>query len=318
MTATESNEEIKIYVEAATAASDRGRLVLLVTITISVLAFSAFWNARQESWLNSRLHMARLADLACKHEWKVDSIPEIIDDDKQLIDQAHTYYADRHFDGCKHLADVVKSLQEIQTKEVNQVKVPFFGSQFDVNDLGMFAGFAFVVSLIWFRYSLAREYINLVLCFQAALQHTGNHSKKTFYNLLAMRQVMTIPPPLEEDPARSFRHAGSRTRRALRFLWQHVSILLYTLPFWVQFLIVKSDRQTFSLGRSVSPHNAQIVILTERAFLVAILILTFLCLHLAHRIDLKWEKAVKEFRAAMAKSQTHESSPAEARDSMAD
>jgi integrase len=53
--------DIKDYVAAARTSSDRGRFVLLVLITTSVLAFVAFWNSRPASWLNSRIEMARIA-----------------------------------------------------------------------------------------------------------------------------------------------------------------------------------------------------------------------------------------------------------------
>jgi hypothetical protein len=301
MTGAPGNNEIdtiKSYVEAATAASDRGRLVLLVTITISVLAFSAYWNARQESWLNSRLHMARLGDLACAKGWDIPKITEpLTDSDKLMIQQAHEYYTTRHFDGCDHLAEVVKSLQEIQAKDVNQVKMPFFGAQFDVNDLGMFAGFAFVVALIWFRYSLAREYNNLDLCFRVAFLQSA-HDSKTCYNLLAMRQVMTIPPPLEEDPLRLVRHHSGKTARTLRFVRNHLSLLLYVLPLVVQFLIVQSDVRTLALGKSASVVNQRVVTWAELLFLVSILLLTIFCLSLALRIDRKWEETAKDLRAA--------------------
>jgi hypothetical protein len=304
-----SLDEIKTYVDAASAASDRGRLVLLVTITISVLAFSALWNARQESWLNSRLHMARISAIACKNDWDATKIGnQLRQGDKDLLARAHQYYDSRHFENCEHVIDVVKNLEEIQTKDVNQVKVPFFGSQFDTNDLGMFAGFAFAVSLIWFRYSLAREYANIGLCFRAAKKPYG-HSRRTVYDLLAMRQVMTVPPPVEEDPILAQERTGNTSRQLLKkgpkgvrgffhnFSWNKLSLVLYFLPLLVQFAIVRSDWSTSPLGDSISPHNRKIVTIAEILFLLLIIVLTFLSLRLAQKIDAKWEEMAKQYNS---------------------
>jgi len=284
---------INSYVEAATSSSDRGRVVLLVLITASVLSFMAFWNTRQGSWLNSRLHMARIVETGCpsnadKPDW--DQVRNRLQpDDRAFLPQAREFYENRHIHSCAQLAELVKDLEDVQTKEINFIKIPFFGVQLDVNDLGMLGGFALAVAVIWFRSSLAREYENLKLCFDTARfqdKAQGNELLQACYELLAMRQVLTTPRSLVGQPP--------STRS---FLWSQLVLALYWLPLGVQAAIVYTDLRTSPLGWSVSHGNTIFVYSVETSFLLLIFFVTFSCRNLAKDIDNLWDKVAEELHS---------------------
>src|SRR5436309_13703390 len=147
--------DIHDYVEASWASSNRARFILIVVIAASVLAFTAFWNSHQRSWLNTRLHLARVGATGCLSNWGDQARNALPKEDQELYFLSK-YFADvRHISiNCAHLADLAKQLEEIQSREVNLIRVPFFGVVFDVNDLGSLGGFAFVIILLWFRFSI--------------------------------------------------------------------------------------------------------------------------------------------------------------------
>ncbi|MDQ2922650.1 MAG: hypothetical protein M3R52_13695, partial [Acidobacteriota bacterium] len=159
------SEEIKQHLDATTASSSRGRRVLIVLITASVLAFGAFWNSRQGSWINSRVRVASSADkyLRLNKEYYANGTS---DERKREIErelQSKAYDEPKAFIGIRglqtseELDPLIKKVRDIQTEHVMFIHVPFFGVLFDINDLGMLGGFAFVVLLLWFRFSLWHE-----------------------------------------------------------------------------------------------------------------------------------------------------------------
>jgi hypothetical protein len=273
--------EITDYVEAASASSDRGRFVMIVMITASVLAFAAFWNARQGSWVNERLHVARVGAVGCEKQWDEDTRRKLPLDDQEVYDRSRNFYDVRHFHDCKQLDQVVKGLEDVQTQNVNFIKVPFFGIQFDENDLGLLAGFTFFVVLLWFRYSLVRELNNLNLTFAVAKTHS-QQAVNLSYDLLAMRQVLTQPP---------MRTSAGRNRATAGRLSAWVPKLLYLMPLGMQMAISVDDAFTYKFGNSISPFNTTVLYSMDGCFLLLIGLLTFLCFALSNEIDSSWGSA---------------------------
>lgn len=70
------------------------------------------------------------------------------------------------------------------------ITIPVFGISIDVNDLGTIGGFALFIIVLLLRFSLSREIKNLNLSFREAVRHD---KLRSFYYLLAMRQVLTVP-----------------------------------------------------------------------------------------------------------------------------
>jgi len=172
---------------------------------------------------------------------------------------------------------VREPLERARTDQVLRVHVPVLGISFDVNELALIGGFTFVVVLMWFRFTLWREYYNLCSTFEAC----GNNIEdlEWCYKYLAMNQVLTVPPTLfKREP---------RERP-----WGKIVRLLYLLPVAIQLAIVVTDCLTFRNGWLISKANTVISIAAGFCFLALTALLTYWCFRLSTEIDREWE-AVK-------------------------
>ncbi len=266
---------LKDYTDAASGASDRGRFVLIVMITISVLAFGAFWNSWQGSWVNARLNEAK--DAYRLKVWDYHNKSLSNPDSAKIFDEAHWFVQLRGLEDSTRLKEYLGDLQKIQLEQIMQIHVPFFGMTVDVNDLGILGGLAFVVVLIWMNFSLMREANNLTIAFNWA---KVNGALGECYRILTMRQVLTLPIVGSGIPRNRF--------------WQKIPKSLLLLPAIVQLLIFCYDVYSNQLGLSISLANTIILYVLSFCFLVLITILTYLCFELTSEIDKIWKDAYKE------------------------
>lgn len=169
-----------------------------------------------------------------------------------------------------------QSLEQARTSNILLINIPFSGSVFDVNSLGLWAGITFMVILLIFRFSLWREYNNLRLTFNEA----KDEHLKFCYRSLAMQQVLTVPPPLTRRQA----HLRPQSK---------VVQLLYLPPFFIQLAIILNDIRTQSIGELFSSKLAFWSTGVSMLLLVFIVILTWKCLKLSYAIDEAWAAAAK-------------------------
>ena len=203
-------------------------------------------------------------------------------------------------------------LQKIRAEQVGQVQVPVLGISFDVNDLGILGGFAFIVLLTWVNYSLWHHSNNLKLAFDFARELDTKGGQRLLYYTyqnLAMRQVLTIPPrpasargvetiqpttspdvPRQGHPARS---SISFTDKLIDFV-QKGSKLLYALPLFVQLIIVLHDWDTSKTGWEVNPDATRSVLWAGTFFLGVIVILTGLCFYMWSKTYDTWRLVADE------------------------
>jgi hypothetical protein len=172
--------DLQDYLDATNDASKRTRTLVIVLVVASVLAFVGFLNSFRYSWMLSRIKS--LAHYDSQYvEGKLGFVPTSATDERYL--QFYTA--------------VVRSYVE----NAFTIKVPFFGFSFDVNDLGLLGGIGFIVILILLRFSLRSETVSLRVAFKAVREESKNNPKllATFYDLLAMRQVFTLPHLEDEE-----------------------------------------------------------------------------------------------------------------------
>ena len=314
-------DHLKPFMDATIASAARFRRVLIVVIVSSVLAFSAFWNARLGSWLNSRFEITRTAhsvqareeteaELASRqlelteiaklltadpsianHTALVRDQRRLSEDIQQLskkLEDLKAYLAGRDvetakqwitlqgFTSSRQTEMLTEPLVRARTNHVVLFHVPFFGTAFDVNELGLIGGFTFVVVLMWFRFTLWREYYNLCSTFEAC----GNDIQdfEACYKYLAMNQVLTVPPTLF-------------TREPRERPWGKIVRLLYLLPVLVQLAVIVNDWLTFHNGWLVSRPNTIVSIAASVCFLALAALLTYWCFRLSAEIDREWDAA---------------------------
>jgi hypothetical protein len=70
------------------------------------------------------------------------------------------------------------------------IKSPFFGIEFDSNDITLFGGFTLVIVLIMLRLGLRNYILSLRICIKSVQQTTD---AKPFYDLVASRQLFVFP-----------------------------------------------------------------------------------------------------------------------------
>ncbi len=287
------------FIEATIASAARFRRVLIVLIISSVLAFSAFWNAVEWSWLSSRIQLVRTAEAVMA----VDEInqelgtlqagPEkaqfLLNLRKEReeflkgrdVDKARRWIKMAGFTASESLKRYAERLETTLQQRILVVNVPVLGIVLDVNDLGLLGGFSFVVILMWFRFSLWREYFNLYSTFDEA---RNVQDLEYCYKYLSMNQVLTVPPILcptqpKERP------------------WGKVVRYLYVLPVAVQVAIFSYDCYTFEIGWVINPANTVISITASFCFMVLSVLLTYWCFRLSGEIDKEWDEAAKRIRA---------------------
>jgi hypothetical protein len=169
---------------------------------------------------------------------------------------------------------ITQRLENARLEYVSLVRIPFFGIVFDVNDLGLLGGFTFVVVLMWFRFSLWREYYNLRTTFREA----KSEHLKFCYRTLAMNQVLTVPPALSQNQPQEKP-------------WGKVVRVLYFLPLAVQLIILGHDLWTFEDGRLVNEFNTIFGTSASLCFGVLSGMLTYWCYRLSDEIDKEWDEA---------------------------
>lgn len=213
-------EEINSYIDAAKAASNRGRHVLLVLVTASIISFAAARNSRHEGWMNQRLELAKTAFMFCntsssdaQPKWDdANTLKMLPPQDAKLKEDLKSrakWFYDLRYRSCRDLGIAVGELEKVNIENSDLIHVPFFGLSFDINDLGMLSSITFVVVLIWLRLSLETELRSVRLTFAKAdslskANNTDGSSLSEFataYELLGTCQVFTrIAMPVSLGP----------------------------------------------------------------------------------------------------------------------
>jgi hypothetical protein len=262
---------IQDYLDATSEASRRTRAVHFAIVIASVLMLAALVNSFPHNWMRQRL--SRFADQ--KHEY-VNSIL----DDKEHPDPEHPGPERRGGEAPNPRFERYKAYyQNLARDYVDNslvVRVPFFGIAFDVNDLGPIGGIGFIILLLTMRFCLSREVDNVRLAFRAAV---ALKQLDAFYQLLAMRQVFTVPP-------------GTTIRRSKLLLLTPKFFVF--LPLIVFFAVVANDWATVATGTQLSFGHTLVVFAMEVLLLPAIVLLTRGLIGRLRYIDSLWERMWKQ------------------------
>jgi len=197
-------DEIKLYLEATEASSTRVRQVMIVMITVTVIVFTAMWNASEwsswgllrekifvnvEEWL--KLSDDRHKEIEQKYNNKLANDEEKKEYLKYEI--ARNFVKndpDISYEDAKNIAE---KWQDFKINNISVLHLPFFGIVIDVNDVLIIGGFSIWVVFLWLRLSLWRHYSNLYSTF---LQAKDKGLLEICFRYLSMQQVLSIPPPV--------------------------------------------------------------------------------------------------------------------------
>lgn len=247
--------DLQDYLDAANDASKRARLATVALVVGSVLVLAGLLNSLDSNWMLQRMRV--MADAKSQYVQQKLGLP---DNDPRL-----EKFRDSFFNAA--LRAYIDNYS---------IKVPFFGVTFDTNDLGLIGGLGLIIILGFLLFSLERERDNLKWSFEAA-RPGGKPELKRLYDLLAMRQVLTSPPP--------------RTRG---IVLEFVPKLIVVLPVAVQCAVVVHDLATYRVGRMISDTHMLTVLLAEMALLASMLFVTYSCIGAIRGIDLEWLERWKQ------------------------
>lgn len=293
-------------IKAAKESSDRGRWVLLAMQVACIVVFVAAWHELPEDWTFTRLQTAQAA------VWLLDcgpNHPEQVLDPTKATDSAGRPHENCHYmgsdgkptinpfsdqelkSGRKFLAEwklspseARKQLDELQNSLVERamnVSVPFLGISFDINDLSLLGGAAFLLLLVWFYYSLNREEINISDLFK----NVSDQELVETYQLISMTQVLTIPPRLDE-----------RKRRK----WEGVASLLFFTPILVQGFVLGLDGRTLIRGIIINQSFTRTEFAIGLILFLIMCIITLECRGRSKALYDSWSKARDSARKLMS------------------
>ena len=264
------------YVAATNDASKRSRWVLLVLIVTLVFVFAAYHNSKQNAWLRYRVELTSVA-LKCVRQAPCNGEDDhrarafllawkFVSDDDAKLTFAAIASAYPHLE--REIDSQLNHQRQLLLDNVVKLIVPFLGFQFDINDLGLYAGIAFVTVMAMLHYSLRREHGNIEFCLQAPGQPAGDEVRK----LLLMKQVFA-----------GVQQQGTGMLSAA--ILRRLPLLPVVLPVILQGAIVYMDFSTFENGRALSVPNTIALYIAEGAALIACFFLTLYCIDEMLKID---------------------------------
>lgn len=293
-----STLDLAPYIDATVSSSNRALAVLILIITACILVFSAFWNSRPENWMGSRIGQVHDAI----YWWDVEHSNEkpaalTYNSDDERLARGRAYVQNRQITSRTQLEERWKKLMDLQTEQVLLFRVPFFGMAFDINDLGVLAGFSFVVLLVGFRFYLLRELFNVSLTFNVAREI---NQLRVCYQRLGMHQVLHVPKMMQPP---------DQGKDPLRDLSDNLPKILFFLPFVLMSLVFIVDLRTVDIGVSLSPIGTTLLIGMDLFFVIYIGILTVSCLAVARKISGIWQETGMEIAKARDGVRSASSSP---------
>lgn len=280
-------------------ASRRSRWILIILVTASTVLFVGYWNALPQSWTRSRADV--LYDVLLYRAYdpseSFDSSRHLAID-KKRFEQLKAYCDERHLSlrGVRGIGEtnapwgeevllrqrlerMLQARDDVFSKHVLLLSIPFFGVAVDVNDLGVFGGITLTILLVMYLFSLSRERDSL----QHALQRKSQRVPLArFYPLISSAQVLEVPQPLW----------GRRVHPLRRAMNEALSLL----PSIIQLLIVTHDYRTWGMGSSIAHESTKYSLALSCAFLMAIIVLTALVLDVHGEISRLWRKALEDAR----------------------
>ena len=286
----QENSELREYIKVVGESSQRSRMVIFIIITACILSFAGFLNSRSDSWTNERVRVSKIAEAwlrltpeerdsltRCPEEWftsyRSDSGTYTYTFSKQNIVLAENFIAAGEITTRQQISQIVADFMKMKIDNVILVRIPFFGIQFDVNDLGLISGITFITLLLMLRFCLKREVRNLRFTFE---QSKTLEERRYCYEYLSMMQVLTVPPVLDGRPRERF--------------WMRLPKKLVILPLIMHSMVFANDLMTLKFGFALSFSNTLSLVIFSSLALGIIGMLSYRCHVFMGDIDAEWAK----------------------------
>lgn len=197
--------------------------------------------------------------------------------------------------------DLLSRIHTLEAARIDQLKVriPFFGVEFDVNDLGVLTGMTFVALFGWLRFCLSQESINLKLTFAKARSLDTAEERdllRDCYQRLHMGGVLAMPIllPMDgkaEDQNSPFWH------RALNKICGVAAVKLFIVGLMIQMLVWASDLSMFKTGWALNRGGYTDALVVETILLMLSILVTLSCAFFIRKLSRTWKMAANELSA---------------------
>ena len=186
-------------------------------------------------------------------------------------------------------------LQQLISTRMLGVTVPVLGIMFDINDLSVVGGITFAILLSWFHFALRRQHDNVKKVFEIAgsadAEHarskTGHAHLRLAYDLLAMTQVLAIPPGGSRD---------SRNISFIRRLSRLPNLIMWTAVL-TQTIVVLDDIGTMQYGDALGETVSHVETAIASCLLAYLFYRTIQCFRLMSETYEEWSTAYKLIHA---------------------
>jgi hypothetical protein len=287
------NEIIRNYFSS----SKRVRYSLFLIIIACIIAFSNYWNSRQNCWQKSRIDNVEDQLLFLQNEDKkaCDIFPP---QERHEIERIKRNRGEEYEMLIADLKFKKEQLLKHYYENTYFTNIPIIGVSFDTNDLSLIFGISLSLLLFFLYYSIDREFQNLRII-KGLLQNLKIEVEvddrtlyKKVYELLSSYQILTLPRLKKMAP-------DYPTSNNLMGILKYMPKLLFTLPLFTYFLIYINDCKTFSLGEIVSSSNSMIAIITSGFILFFLIVFTMFIIMMAVRIDRLFNELHDKYLAAL-------------------
>jgi hypothetical protein len=287
------SSSLEQYIASTIDAARRTRRVLVLVVTAIILSSAGLWNSRQDNWPSARLGRLRAMYLM----WDSTAPPN--NSNEQEIREALQFA--RQYGSLTSREDLLSRIHTLEAARIDQLKVriPFFGVEFDINDLGVLTGMTFVALLGWLRFALSQESINLELTFEKARSLDTAKERdllRDCYQRLHMGGVLAMPMllPMDgnpEDQNSPFWH------RALNKICGVAAVNLFVVGLMIQMLVWVSDLSMFKIGWALNRSGYTDALVVETILLILSIFMALGCTLFIRKLSRTWKMAADELSA---------------------
>lgn len=284
-----SNDLILVSIEDAHGASKRVRMVLFVLLLGSVLAFSGFWNSRQNSWQNARIAnlMQKLEYLEnesdyCKTAFSKERL-EYLERIKASYDKRHKLIKSPYYKKLeKELLEIIRLYCEYTV----HFTIPILGIHFDTNDLCLMSGLTLTILMLLMFYSYNRE-LQALRISQSMIFKEFVEEKRKYFLLLSNSQILAVPILTSLLPDFPPQHT-------LMKILKYVPKILFFIPLSVYFCIYINDLKTYNYGDILNRTNSLISVTVSTTIIIFLILISIVIIITSFNIDKLWKRMTND------------------------
>lgn len=256
-------------------------VIIIIIFIASVISVSAVWNSLQGNWLTNRIKLHENQVHWIKY-MEGDSIPFNLPEDERR----DFFNAKKHFKKHRYTKGIctanLKNLNNSKINNVLRVKVPWFGIDYDVNDIGFISGIIFILLLFTLNYAYSIRSKNLFSVLEIIEKEQDEETQQTLIILARSFQVFSLRVETIES-----KYAWIRNSQ--KYLGFIPSFFTY-FPLAVLSLILIHDGLTFTIGSQYSLLSAIIGIVSNIGCLIFVFVLTIILRYNRLAVEKFWHE----------------------------